>query len=145
MDAVGLAIVEGRVVAEHLCGPVGRTGVERGRFPLGDLGHLAEHLRGGRLVEADPVVPPAHDADRLEHAQDPGAAHVGGQLGLAERELDEADGAEVVDLVGLDLFDHGDERGQVGQVAVDELDLGDFVLDHLAFGLAWPRTIPWTW
>ena len=44
-----------------------------------------------------------------------------GELGLGEREVHEADGAEVVDLVGLHPLDHRDERRQVAQVAVDQL------------------------
>jgi hypothetical protein len=48
---------------------------------------------------------------------------------LAEGQLDEADGPEVVDLIGLDLLHGGDEGRQVGEIAVDELDLGNLVLD----------------
>ena len=56
----------------------------------------------------------------------------GGELGLRERQRHEADRAEVVDLVGLDLLDRGDERRQVAQVAVDELERRRLVDDHLA-------------
>ena len=91
--------------------------------------YFPEHLRGGGLVEADPIVPAAHDADRLEHAKDPGPADIGGELGLAEGQLDEADRSQVVDLVGLYLFDRGDERAKIGEITVEQLDLGDLVLD----------------
>ena len=97
--------------------------MERRLLGLRRLAHLAEHLRRRRLVEADRVVlGAADDADRLEHAQDADAGDVGGELGLAERQRHEAHGAEVVDLVGLDLLDRGDERRQVAQVAVDQLE-----------------------
>jgi hypothetical protein len=118
--------------------------MERRRLATGVLMDLSEHLRCRGLVEADPVVGAADDADRLEHAQHTRATHIGCELGLAERQLDEADRSEVVDLVGLDLLDGGDQRGQVGEVAVDQLDLGNLVLGRsLPFGLFWPRIIPW--
>ena len=87
------------------------------------LAHLAEHLRGRRLVEADRVVlHAADDAHRLEHAQHAEPGDLRGELGLLERELDEGHRAEVVDLVRLHLLHHRDERREVAEVAVDQLD-----------------------
>src|SRR6185503_17131634 len=54
-----------------------------------------------------------------------------GELRLLERELHEADGAEVVDLVRLHLLDDADERREVAQVAFDELECGVLALDEV--------------
>ena len=48
---------------------------------------------------------------------------LGGELGLLPRHRHERDGAEVVDLVGLDLLHGGDQRALVEQVSADELDV----------------------
>ena len=101
--------------------------------------HLAEHLRRRRLVEAHRVVVgAADDAHRFEHAQHAEAGDLRRQLGLLERELHEADRAEVVDLVGLHLLDDGDQRRQVAQVALDELERRVLVCTISIFGFAWP-------
>ena len=122
VEAVRLAVVDRHVVAEHLGHAVGRPRVERRELGLGRLPHLAEHLRRRRLVEADGVLlAAADDAYRLEHAQHAEAGDLRRELGLRERQVHEADGAEVVDLVGLHALDHRDERREVAQVAVDQL------------------------
>ena len=69
------------------------------------------------------------DADGFEHAQDAEAGDLAGQLRLVPGERDEADGREVVDLVGLDLLDDVDEGGLVEQVADRDLDVGQRALD----------------
>ena len=51
--------------------------------------------------------------------------------GCLNDSCDEADGAEVVDLVGLHLLDGGDERREVAQVAFDELERRVLVEDEL--------------
>src|SRR5919106_1658996 len=53
VEVVRLAVVDRDPVAVDLGNPVGRAGVEGCRLPLGRLHHLAEHLAGRRLVEAD--------------------------------------------------------------------------------------------
>ena len=135
VEAVRLPVVDGDVVAEDLGHPVGRAGVEGRHLRLRGLPHLAEHLRRRRLVEADLVVDAAHHPDGLEHAQHAQAGDVGGELGLAERQGHEADGAQVVDLVGLDRLHHRDQRRQVLEVAVDQLQLGRLLLHHLDLGV----------
>ena len=130
--SVRLAVVHRHVVAEHLGDAVRRARVERRPLGLRRLAHLAEHLRRARLVEADRVVlGAADDAHRLEHAQHAEAGDLRGELGLLERELHEADRAEVVDLVGLHLLDRGDQRREVAQVAADELETGALLLHEL--------------
>jgi len=85
--------------------------VKRRALGLRSLLYLAEHLRRRCLVEADRVVVGAtDDADGFEHAQHAESGDLRGQLGLLERELHEADGAEIEHLVGLDLLDDRDQR-----------------------------------
>ena len=80
------------------------------RLGLRGLAHLAEHLRRRRLVEAHRVFfGTTDDAHGFEHAQHAEAGDLGRELGLLERELHEAHGAEVVDLVGLHLLDDRDQ------------------------------------
>ena len=78
---------------------VGAARVEGGRLALRGLGHLAEHLGGGGLVEAGAQ---ARLADRLEDADGAERGDLGGVLGDVEADPDVALRAEVVDLVGLD-------------------------------------------
>src|SRR5436305_9608498 len=97
--------------------------MERRVLVLRRLANLAEHLRRRRLVEADAiVVGAADDADGFEHAKHAQTGDVCSEFGLAERQSHEADGTEVVDLVGLDLLHYSDERRQVLEVALDQLD-----------------------
>src|SRR3989440_10503703 len=106
--------------------------MERRVLVLRGLANLPEHLRRGRLVEANRVVGgAADDSDRLEHAQHAQPGDVSRELGLFERQLHEADRAEVVDLVRLHLLDRGDQRRQVLEVALDQLERRILVLDHL--------------
>ena len=110
--------------------------MERCALGLRRLLHLAEHLRRRRLVEAHGVVVgAADDAHGFEHAQHTETGDLRGELGLLERELDEADSPEVVDLVRLHLLDHRDERRQVAQVALDQLERRVLVLNHLDLGV----------
>ena len=91
----------------------------RGREPdnHNDVLGLAEALsrRGtGRLRPRRPGDHP-HTTRTAPSISGPRAAHVDGQVRLAGRQLHGANGAQVADLVGLNLLDGGDERGQVGQ------------------------------
>ena len=113
--------------------------MERRGLVLGCLTDLAEHLRRRRLVEADGIgVGPADEPDRLQEPEHTGAADIRRELGLAERQRHEADGAQVVDLVGLDLLHDGDERREVLEVSFDDLQLGCLVLDHLDLRVVLP-------
>ena len=106
-----------------LAQPYGLRGWNGSGLGLGRLAHLAEHLRRRRLVEADRVVVGAADhSHSLEHAQHAEPGDVGGQLGLVEAEGDEADGAQVVHLVGLRTFECRHQRRQVRKVTRHHLD-----------------------
>ena len=97
---------------------VGAARVERRVLVLRRLPHLAEHLGARRLVEADALV---HDPDRLEHVQCAAAGNVGGGDRLHERRSDEALRRQVVDLIGLVLFQKAHASAEVRQVMLDEL------------------------
>ena len=132
VDAVRLAVVDRRVVTEHLGDAVRRTRVERRLLGLRRLADLAEHLGRRRLVEADRVVvDAADDAHRLEHAQHAEAGDLRRELRLLERQLHEADRAEVVHLVRLHLLDDRDQRREVAQVTFDDLECGVLGLDEI--------------
>ncbi len=133
---VGLAVVDGDLVAEDLGHAVGRAGVEGGELVLRRLPDLAEHLRRRGLVEAHRVGLRAPDhADGLQQPEHAGAGDVGRELGLLPRHGDERDPGQVVDLVGLGLLQRADQGRQVREVAGDELDEGQLGLDLHALGV----------
>ena len=75
----------------------------------------AEHLRGGRLVEADLSFAVVHViTERIEQAQRAERVDVGRVLRLIEGDAHMRLGAEVVDLVGLDLLDGRAQGHPVG-------------------------------
>jgi len=122
VHAVGLAVVDEDPEGVLLRDSVGRAGVEGGGLGLGHLLHLAVQLGGGGLVEAAGLLEAA-GADGVEHAEDTNTVAVGGVLRHVERNLDVGHGAEVVDLIGLDVGDDGDEVGGVAEVTVVEEEL----------------------
>ena len=133
VHAVGLAVVDGHVVAEDLGDAVGRARPQQGRLALRHLLHLPEHLRARGLVEAHRRRVVARvQAHGLEHRQHALAGHVGRQRGVLPRERHEADGAEVVDLVGPGVPQRADQAGHVGQVAVVQPHVGEQPLDQAA-------------
>ena len=73
------------------------------------------------LVEADRPVGGPHG---LEHAERAHRRCLGGELGHLEADLDVALGAQVVDLVRLDLMQVPDQRRRVGQVSVVQEEPG---------------------
>ena len=113
-EVVALAVVHGDEVAVALGDPVGRARVERRGLALRHLEHLPEHLGGGRLVEARLRRDLAHG---LEHARDAGGGELRREHRLRPGGRHERHGGEVVDLVGLALAEHVDERALVEEVA----------------------------
>jgi hypothetical protein len=63
-------------------------------------------------------------AQRLEQAQRADGDDLGGVFRNVERDLDMALGAEVIDLVGVDAFQHAAQTAAIGQVAVMQRQLG---------------------
>ena len=80
VQVVALAVVDRDPVAVDLGHAVGAAGVERRRLALGDLDHLAEHLRRAGLVEADLGV---DEPDRVEQAGDAQGRGLAGEHRLA--------------------------------------------------------------
>ena len=128
VHAVALAVVDRDPVAVGLRDAVGAARVERRLLGLRHLLHLAEHLRRGRLVEADRRV---DVADRLEHARDADGGELGGQHRLRPRGRHEALRGEVVDLVRLRGAQRLLQRGLVEQVGLQQLDAARQVRDAL--------------
>ena len=118
VEVVALPVVDGDPVAVDLGHAVRAARVERRRLALGNLLHLAEHLRGAGLVEADVGV---DEANRIEHAGDPEGGRLAGEHRLAEAGLDERLRRQVVDLGGPVVPQDVDERDLVEQVARHQL------------------------
>jgi len=106
-QAMGLAVLDGHPMGEHLGDRVRAARVERGPFGLRALDDLHEHLAAASLVEPDW---PVGVADRLQQPERAHPRGVGRELGHLEADADVALGAEVVDLVRLDPIEPGHER-----------------------------------
>ena len=128
VQAIRLPIVDGDVVAVRLRNAVGRARVEGRSLVLRNFPHLAEHLRRGRLVEADVWI---DRADCLEHARHADARELGREHWLVPRGRYEALRGEVVDLVRLRRLQRRHQRGRVEQVALEQVDAVDDVPDAL--------------
>ena len=127
VHAVRLAVVARDPVAEDLARR--RTGCADGTASPRSAAtsrHLAEHLARRRLVEAavDALL-----ADRVEQAQRAERVDVGGVLRDVEAHAHVALRAEVVDLVGPDRAHQLVQHRAVGEIAEDELDVAEDVVD----------------
>mmetsp|Transcript_21097 Transcript_21097/g.50915 ORF Transcript_21097/g.50915 Transcript_21097/m.50915 type:complete len:248 (+) Transcript_21097:397-1140(+) len=125
VHTIGLAVVDQNPEGILLRHGIGRTGVKGCSFRLGDLLDFSVKLRRRRLVETGGLLKAA-GADGIEHAQDTDAVAVSSVLGHVERNLNVRHGAQIVDFVGLDIGNDGDEVGGITQVAVveEKLDSG---------------------
>ena len=74
----------------------------------------------------------------------PSAGELAGQDRLVPRRRDEALRGQVVDLVGLDVDERGDERGLVQQVALDQFESSGEVGDPLVVEVLDRRVMPTT-
>ena len=130
MQPVSLPVVDGDEVGVGLGRAVRRTGCDSRALVLGRCG-VPEHLRGGRLVEADVGI---NDADRLQEPGDPERGDVAGEDRLSEACGDVGLGGQVVHLVRTMGAERGDEGAFVEQVAgLDRqsiLDVGDALERH---------------
>ena len=63
-------------------------------------------------------------AHRLDQPQGADGDGLGGVLRDVERHLDVALGAEVIDFVGVDSFEHPPQSRTVGQIAIVQSQLG---------------------
>ncbi len=129
-NVVAFPVVDRDPMAVDLGHAVGAAGMEGGQLGLGDLLDLAEHLRGGGLVEADARV---DGADGLQHARDADGGELGGQHRLVPGGGHEAHGGQVVHFVGLDLLDDLADGILVEQVGLADMDAVLDVLDAVEF------------
>jgi len=114
-DVVGLAIVDDDPVGVELGHSVGRARVKGRGLVLRDRLHLAVELAGRGLVEAGGE---AGLLDGVDEAQGAHGIGLGGVFGQLERDLDMALGRQIIDLVGMDLFQQPVEVARVGQIAI---------------------------
>ena len=117
VEIVGLAVVHRKPVGIHFGAAVGRTRPERRCLGLGDFLNLAEHLGGGGLVVAD-FFNEAGFADGFEDTLGAEADDVAGVFGDIEGNAHVGLGAEVVNLVGLELIEQLHHLHRVGEVAI---------------------------
>src|ERR1700730_8206273 len=100
--------------------------IKRGLLRLGRFQDLAEHLAARCLVEARIGLGRAH---RLEHARDAHGGELGRQHRLRPGRGHEALRGEIVDLVGLRFLDRRDQGMLVQEVARQQRNAIDDVLD----------------
>ena len=100
---------------------VGTAWIKRGILDLRDGLDLAEHLGGAGLVEADLGV---HEADGLEQIKAADTSDLGGGARLVKAHAHEALGGKVLDLVRLNLLNKCDAGTQVGEIVLDEVQVG---------------------
>src|SRR5215217_181834 len=127
-QTVTFAVIDRDPVPIELRDTVRRAWVERSPLVLRGLRHLAEHLGRGRLVDMGRWTRKPH---RLEQPRDAERGHLAGKHGLLPRGRYKALCREVVDLVGLNLIDDGEERRLVEQVGAKKLDAVAEMLDSV--------------
>ena len=121
--AIGLPVFLDHPEAVLLGHGVGGIGMEGRGFPLGDLLHLAEKLRGGSLIDAA-LRGQAADAHRFQNPQHSQSVNVSGILRHIKGHLHVALGRQIVNFIGLHQGNDPDQAGGIRQVSVVE---GDFV------------------
>ena len=127
-EVVAFAVVDGDEVAVNFGDAVGAAGVEGGGLGLGGLDDFAEHFGGGGLVEFGVGGDHAHGFEELGDAE---GGEFAGEDGLGPGGGHEAHGGEVVDFVGLDVFEDFDEGELVEEVGLEQVDLVFEVADAL--------------
>jgi hypothetical protein len=116
-----VSVVDGDPVGVEFRHAVGAAGIERGGLPLRGLDHLAVHLRGRSLIEANLIADGVLEvANRLEQPQDPDGGHIGRVGRLVEADADVALGGEVVDLRRADLPNQPGQAVAIGHVSMME-------------------------
>src|SRR5215208_5279395 len=125
-QTVTFAVIDRDPVPIELRDTVRRAWVERRPFVLRGLRHLAEHLGRGRLIDTGRRAGEPHC---LEQPRDAERGHLTRKHRLLPGGRDEALRRQVVDLVGLNLIDDGEERCLVEEVCAKELDAIAEMLD----------------
>ncbi len=121
MHAIGFAVIDRDPIGIELCRRVRRARIERRRFLLRNLPHLAEQLGGRGLIEAS-LGFAAEDTNGLEQAQRSKPIGVGRIFRRLERDLHMRLRREVVDLIRLRFLHNADDIGRVGHVAVMHME-----------------------
>lgn len=119
-DTVRLAIIDGHPVRVELGDTIGTARIERRRLDLGKLLHLAEHLGGACLIEANPGV---DDTNRFQQIQSPQPRNFRRGNRLLERNPDKALRREVIDFRSARLLQHADAGGKIGQIVFDQVQV----------------------
>jgi len=116
VKTVSLAIIDDGLESEMLRNGIGAARPEWRCLALRRFLHIAEKLRGRRLVEANAL---AHieQADRFKKPKDPCRIDVGCVFGFVETDFHVTLCSQIVDLVGLHFLQDTEEARTVGHVA----------------------------
>src|ERR1035438_470878 len=97
-NSIGLTVVDRRPVGIKFGDSVGAAGIKRGVLFLRDSLHLAEHLRGRRLIETDLGI---HDPDSFQQMENPYPGDLRSGNRLVERQAHKTLGGKVIDFGSL--------------------------------------------
>ena len=139
VEAEALAVIDRHPVGIELGDAVGAAWVEGGALVLAGFLALAEHLAAADLVGAGGGKDQAHGLEQVAGAE---GGDVAGEQRLLPACGDETLGGEIVDFVRLGVVKDAEQAADVGEVAVDELDLvedaqpAEALADHVGAGAA---------
>ncbi len=119
-NAVALAIVHRHPMRVELGHAIRAARAKRRVFHLGNRLHLAKHLRGAGLVEANLGI---DQANRLQQVQCANAGDLRRDDGLVEAHAHEALRGQVVDLVWLHFLHQRNAAAQVCQVVFHQMQI----------------------
>ena len=120
MQAVGLPVIRRYPMTIGLGGAIGATRMKRRCFRLRRFTGLAEHFRGGGLIEPGAG---AYRADCFENSGYRNGIDFRGVDRLIERRADEALRPQIVELVGLQAVYQTVNIGILGQIEWDDFDI----------------------
>ena len=120
--AVGFPIFLDDPVAVLLRDGIRAVGMERSCLALRDLLHLAEKLRGGRLIDAAGILQAAQ-ADCFQNTQNSDGIHVCRELRNVEGNLNVGLRREVVDFIRANLADNLHHAHRIAEVSVMEMEV----------------------
>ena len=120
---VGLAILLDNPEAIELGYGIGAIGMEGSVLVLRNLLYLAIQLGGRSLIDAAGSLEMV-GTDGFEDTQDTGGIHIGRELRRIKADLDVRLGCQIINLVGLNLAHHLDQRHGVAHVGIMEVEIG---------------------
>ncbi len=126
-QAIGFAVIDGIPVSRDFADGIGTARIKRRGFALRRMGG-AEHFRGAGLVEARLLLGSGGVvAQGFQDTERSGSYDIGGVFGLIEADAHVGLGREVVDFIGLNLFEDVAQAGAVRHIAIMQAE-GDLFM-----------------